>query len=346
MRAVMHIGPGYPEDLWGEIQMSKRDGAMVYREQAAWRELQEFLPESMRLEGEADLPAEEFWDWHGHRIHLDRYLNPQAPAKVILHHGVGTNGRQMNLILGKSLRDRGWEVTALDNLGYGMTQVAPGSTPGYVDWVQMVTDYLAHERSRDDRPIVLYGLSAGGMLTYHVAAHAPRGTVAGIVGMTFLDQRQPHVVRATAHDVFTATVGMKVVAMAAKTPLRRMRYPMTWASKMRALCNDDDALRVFLADKTSAANTVSLKFLAEYAGYTPGVEPAEFDVCPVLLTQPAEDRWTPLELSKAVLDPITKVPVTTVMLENAGHYPLEQPGLTQMQDAIDAFVRNVTGTNP
>ncbi|WP_260430450.1 hypothetical protein [Burkholderia cepacia] len=30
------------------------------------------------------------------------------------------------------------------------------------------------------------------------------------------------------------------------------------------------------------------------------------------------------------------------MLENAGHYPLEQPWLSQMVDAIDAFCRDVT----
>jgi hypothetical protein len=38
------------------------------------------------------------------------------------------------------------------------------------------------------------------------------------------------------------------------------------------------------------------------------------------------------------LSRITKVPVDTVMLDNAGHYPLEEPGLTQMQDTIADFV--------
>jgi pimeloyl-ACP methyl ester carboxylesterase len=72
----------------------------------------------------------------------------------------------------------------------------------------------------------------------------------------------------------------------------------------------------------------------------------QIDICPILHTQPAADRWSPAELSKPVLDPITKVSVRQVMLDNAGHYPLEEPGLTQMQDAIDAFVREVTGANP
>ncbi|MGW4535491.1 alpha/beta fold hydrolase [Nocardia sp. NPDC004340] len=318
----------------------------LYHDQSAWRELQEFLPSRLRLTTEADLPAEDFWEWNGNNIHLDQYLNPSAPAKVILHHGVGTNGRQMNLILGKPLADKGWEVTALDNLGYGMTQVRPEGTYGYGNWIQMVTDYLLYEKSRDDRPIVLYGLSAGGMVTYHVAAHAPRGTLTGIVGMTFLDQRNRDVWIATAHDKFSATVGTKGIEALAKSPMKGLEYPMSLASKMSALCNNDDAMKVFLADKTSAGNVASMKFLDDYRTYVPDIEPPDFDVCPILHTQPAADHWTPLELSKPVLDPIKKVPVKLVMLENAGHYPLEEPGLTQMEDAVDAFVREVTGTNP
>jgi hypothetical protein len=31
------------------------------------------------------------------------------------------------------------------------------------------------------------------------------------------------------------------------------------------------------------------------------------------------------------------VPVTKVLLDRAGHYPIEEPGLTQMQDAIAEF---------
>lgn len=317
----------------------------LYHDQSAWRKLQEFLPPRLRLTAEADLPTEDFWEWESNNIHLDQYLNPEAPAKVILHHGVGTNGRQMNLILGKPLADLGWEVTAVDNLGYGMTQVRPGGTYGYGQWIQMVTDYLAYEKSRDDRPIVLYGLSAGGMVAYHVAAHAPRGAVHGIVGLTFLDQRNRDVWIATARDKFSATVGTKGVGALARSPMKGLGFPMSLAAKMSALCNNAGALKVFLADKTSAGNVASMKFLDDYRTYVPDIEPADFDVCPILHTQPAEDHWTPLELSKPVLDPIEKVPVTLVMLENAGHYPLEEPGLTQMEDAVDAFVREVIGAN-
>ncbi|MEU3534609.1 alpha/beta hydrolase [Streptomyces murinus] len=308
-----------------------------YRDQQAWRDLQRFLPERLRLTDET-APEEEFWDWRGHRVHLDRYPNPGARAKVVLHHGVGTNGRQMSLILGAPLARLGFETVALDNLGYGLTQVRAGTTPSYDDWVDLVVDFLAHERARDDRPIVLYGLSAGGMLTYHVAAKAPRGTLAGIVGMTFLDQRLQQVRDETAHDRIAARLGGPLMGLLARTPAAKLKCPMSLASKMSALANDPGAMKVFLKDRTSAANWVSVRFLDRYMNYAPAVEPEDFDACPVLLTQPAEDRWTPHHLSVPVLSRITKVPVDTVMLDNAGHYPLEEPGLRQMQDAIADFV--------
>ncbi|MEU3423556.1 alpha/beta hydrolase [Streptomyces murinus] len=308
-----------------------------YRDQQAWRDLQRFLPERLRLTDET-APEEEFWGWRGHRVHLDRYPNPGARAKVVLHHGVGTNGRQMSLILGAPLARLGFETVALDNLGYGLTQVRAGTTPSYDDWVDLVVDFLAHERARDDRPIVLYGLSAGGMLTYHVAAKAPRGTLAGIVGMTFLDQRLQQVRDETAHDRIAARLGGPLMGLLARTPAAKLKCPMSLASKMSALANDPGAMKVFLKDRTSAANWVSVRFLDRYMNYAPAVEPEDFDACPVLLTQPAEDRWTPHHLSVPVLSRITKVPVDTVMLDNAGHYPLEEPGLRQMRDAIADFV--------
>ena len=56
-----------------------------------------------------------------------------------------------------------------------------------------------------------------------------------------------------------------------------------------------------LKDKTSAGNKVNMKFLSDYMTYVPDVEPEDFDVCPVILTQPENDRWTPEFLSDIVL---------------------------------------------
>ncbi|MGN5376690.1 lysophospholipase [Streptomyces lasalocidi] len=156
--------------------------------------------------------------------------------------------------------------------------------------------------------------------------------------MTFLDQRDQRVRDETSHDLFTARMGAPLMGLLARTPAASMKYPMSLASKMSALANDPGAMKVLRKDRTSAANWVSVRFLDRYLNYAPAAEPEDFDACPVLLTQPAEDRWTPHHLSVPVLSRITKVPVDTVMLDNAGHYPLEEPGLQQMQDAIADFV--------
>lgn len=110
---------------------------------------------------------------------------------------------------------------------------------------------------------------------------------------------------------------------------------------MYALANNPQALKILLNDRTSGVSWVSMRFLSTYMTYKPAVAPEDFDICPILLTQPAEDRWTPLKLSEPFLSRVKKVPVKTVELGNAGHYPMEEPGLQQMSDAIIAFPKSV-----
>jgi pimeloyl-ACP methyl ester carboxylesterase len=312
--------------------MSK--SANTYAENPVWRKMQSFLPAEFHFQAGHE-PTEEWWDWRGHKVHLDTYRNPQAKTKVILFHGVGTNGRQMMMILGAPLAQRGFETIAIDMPEYGMTQVAHGALIRYDDWVQAGSDLIDAELAKDDRPIVLYGLSAGGMLTYHVAALNKK--VKALVGMTFLDTSKQNVLDEVSRNLFIGRTSGPALSLAANTPLKYMRVPMSLVGKMSTLVNNPDALKVWLSDGRSAGNAVTIAFLNSYLTYEPVTAPELFDVCPILLTQPAEDRWTPLDLSELFLKRVTKVPVKTVMLENAGHYPLEQPGLSQMVDAIDAF---------
>lgn len=309
-----------------------------YQSQQAWQKIQQYLPPGYRFTASTQ-PVESRWDWKGHHVHIDRFANPQAVAKIILLHGVGTNGRQMSLIAGGPLSKLGYEVIAPDMPGYGLTTVAPGVTVRYDDWVALVDDLIKAEMAKDNRPVFLYGLSAGGMLAWHAAAR--NGQVKGIVGMTFLDQRRPEVRDETARNLFMSRVGGPMTHWVANSFIGKMPFPMTLASKMSTLVNNPDALAVFLDDPTSAGNKVPLRFLDTYMNYQPVVEPESFTVCPVLLTQPEKDRWTPLALSEPFLNRLTKVPHEVVMLQNAGHYPLEQLGLDQMVIAIDRFVKGI-----
>lgn len=142
---------------------------MNYKEQKAWKEIQSALPEDYRFTEEYS-PVEEWWDWHGHKVHLDCFRNPEAKKKIIMLHGVGTNGRQMSMILGLSLAKAGYEAIAIDMPTYGLTEAAKGRVVTYDGWIALGNDYVNHELDKDPRPIFLYGLSAGGMETYDVAS--------------------------------------------------------------------------------------------------------------------------------------------------------------------------------
>ena len=308
-----------------------------YKTQSNWREIQAFLPKEFQFDRDHE-PSEEWWPWREHQIHLDCFRNPQAKVKVILFHGVGTNGRQMSTILGRPLFKRGFEAIAIDMPEYGMTRVAPGSLVTYDDWVRAGSDLVDAEFQKDGRPIGLYGLSAGGMLAWHIAARNKK--VKGIVGMTFLDQREQQVRDETALNFLMSRIGVPLTHLAAKTPLAALRMPMSLASKMTALVNNKAALQACLKDKTSAGKWVTMKFLSSLTSYRPMVEPEAFDGCPILLTQPEKDTWTPLHLSELFLRRINRVPTKVVMLKNAGHYPIEHPGIEQMCDAVVDFVHS------
>ena len=310
---------------------------MTYNNQTAWKEIMSFLPQEYQLT-DRNMPTEESWEWKGNKVHLDTYRNPNAPAKVILFHGVGTNGRQMTTILGRPLADDGFETIAIDMPTYGVTEVNPDMVIAYDDWVQCGSDYIDYELSRDDRPIILYGLSAGGMETYHVAAKNGSKKIIGLIGMTFLDQRIPQVGRETVLVPIGAVIGTPMMRLACKMGMEKKKMKMSVASKMWALVNNEDCLNAMLADTTSAGNSATYRFLTTYADYAPDVEPENFDLCPIILTQPDEDKWTPFHLAKLTLDKITKVPVTIKHLPNGSHYPIEPEALEALHTYALAFI--------
>ncbi len=64
------------------------------------------------------------------------------------------------------------EVIAPDLPGYGLTESPRGYT--HDDWVACVVDLVAAERSRDARPIFLFGGSMGGLIASSAAATLAR----------------------------------------------------------------------------------------------------------------------------------------------------------------------------
>lgn len=82
-----------------------------------------------------------------------------------------------------------------------------------------------------------------------------------------------------------------------------------------------------------------LGFLASYLGYrhTP---PERMDT-PLTLVHPSRDDWTPVELSMRFLRRMT-APARVVMLRECGHFPIEEPGITDLVDAISGIAEELT----
>lgn len=308
----------------------------TYETNSAWKQLNELLPVDFQIK-ENKRPLEEVWIWKGNRIHLDRYPNPHAEYRIFLHHGVGTNGRQMNMIFGHKMAELGYEVVAIDNLGYGMTEVNQRDIT-YDDWVHCFADFVNSETQRDYKKPVLYGLSAGGMICYNSACFM--NEVHGIIGMCFLKNDDKTVGRETARYGWTNSFMFPMMNFLNKIGFKRFLLPMKAVSKMNFLTNNEKALKIFLKDKASAGANVQMQFLYEYTHYHLPIPVQQFDKCPILLTQPDQDRWTPLHLSKLSMTGI-KAPFTVRLLQGGGHYPMEETSLIQLVTYADEFIKSL-----
>lgn len=306
----------------------------TYRNTAHWRRYQPFLPPTLRLSAD-NLPIEEWREWRTALIHLDRYPVASARAKVILLHGAGGYGRLLSpyaLLLQRA----GYEVVAPDLPGYGLSQVSEALV-SHDDWVKCVAKLARTEHERTVRPVILFGMSLGGFLSYLVAAKCR--VVSGVVATTLADPRLPLVQRQFARYRFLARIGIPMMPVFDRI-CGQLRVPVKWFSRMHAIANDPVLVRVFLSDQFGAGNSMSVHFLNTLFSPQPALEPEEFHQCPVLLVHPAADQWTTVQASRQFFD---RLPVSKrlVLLDQCGHFPIEEPGLTQLKDAVLAFLQDV-----
>lgn len=307
--------------------------ASSYETETHWQAYQPFLPKALRFHGPEDAPEESFVRWRGLDVHVDR-LTPRDPrAKLVLLHGAGGYGR-MFLPCALFGRRHGLHCVAIDLPGYGLTRTT--GPIDYASWVDCASDLVAAERARDGLPIVLLGGSMGGLLAYSVAA---RVGAAGLIATCLIDPRRAEVRRAVARHPLLGRLGPALMPPA----LDALRLPIRWLANMGAMSNEPALSKLVARDPCGGGNRVSLRFLRSYLESAPEVEPEAFNACPVLLAHPADDRWTPLALSQTFFDRLT-CDKRLVLLEGAGHFPIEQPGIQQLERAVADFVDRLLPT--
>lgn len=283
-----------------------------------------FLP--AERQAAAGLPPEEsWWSWRGHDVHVSRAPRTDAKVRLLVVHGAGGHSGAL-WPLAALLADQGLDVTAIDLPLYGRTRTHNPAAVRYQDWVQLLVDFIAFEQ--DGRPLILLGASIGGLLAYEVAAQSQG--VAAVAATCLLD---PQDWRARAHMTKFGPLGIlgKPLAALVHGPLARVMVPMSWVANLAKMSRNPELSSLCATDPRGGAARVPVGFLTSYLRYQHAAP--ETTTTPVTLVHPTHDAWTPAALSLRILERIA-APTRVLMLRECGHFPIEEPGITDLLDAV------------
>jgi alpha-beta hydrolase superfamily lysophospholipase len=291
------------------------------------------LPEDLRPD---PLPHRRstWWRWRDTEVHVERIGDPAAPRRALMLHGAGGNTAAMWPYAALTAT-RGYHVVVPDLPGYGRTLVPRPGAVRYPDWVGLACDLAVAERAAHGGPLLLIGASMGGMLAYEAATRT--GVADRVVVTCLFDPRDPAARRHIGRLPWLGAAARPLLRLLAG-PLADLRVPIRWIANMRAIANTDSLVELVLRDEHGGGNHVPLGFVRSFLESAPAVEPERADVPEIVLAHPAADRWTPVEISLSFFERIS-APKRLVLLEGAGHYPVEAPGAHQLAETIADIAR-------
>lgn len=283
-----------------------------------------FFPPLRRSAAELE-PEETWWPWEGHHVHIARARQRDASVRVLVVHGAGGHSGAL-WPMAALLAERGIDIAAVDLPLYGRTTSADPRDVRYDDWIRLLVDLA--EKEHDGRPLILLGASVGGMLAYEVAARS--SYVAGVAATCLLDPRDW---RARARMSRFGPLGILggPLSVLARGRFAAVMIPVKWAADLSKMSRNPELSRLCAADPLGGGAKVPLGFLASYMRYRH--TPPESMQTPVDLLHPSLDAWTPAELSMRVFRRLAS-PGQVVMLRECGHFPSEEPGVTDFVSAV------------
>lgn len=289
-----------------------------------------FLPPGFQAAAALE-PEQSSWSWRGHDVHIRRARRPESSARLLVVHGAGGHSGAL-WPLAAVLASRGIDVAAVDLPLYGRTTSPDPAAVRYDDWVELLVDLIDAER--DGRPLYLLGASIGGLLAYEVSARSSH--VTAVATTCLLD---PSDRRARAHMTRFGAIGVlgRPLSVFARGPIARAMIPMSAVANLSRMSRDAELSRLCALDPLGGGARVPLGFLASYMRYSH--TPPEQNTTPLSLLHPEKDDWTPVDLSARVLARAAG-PTTLVLLRECGHFPIEEPGLSDLLEAVLALTRN------
>lgn len=308
--------------------MTERAVVVASVMQRTWERFAALLPDTAAL---ATLPAvrQEVVPMSGFAVSCYHW-DIGAAATLLLIHGGGANGRLMAPFAALA-SGCGMNAVAIDLPGYGATQALARTDIRYDDWCSVAAQIVTRLNGRTR--LFVMGLSMGGLLAYEAVARA--GGVHGLIVTCLLDPKDAPTRRKLMRWAWMAPLAPAALAFLPSLT-DRLPVPMRLAANMAAISNQPAIAELIVHDTQSGGTWMPAGFLRSYLDHRAGVRPEDFDVCPVTLAHPANDRWTDIRLSRPFFDRLG-VARRIVMLEGCGHLPVEQPGYRRLGMAIAAL---------
>ena len=300
-----------------------------YENDTIWRQIQEYLLVKNRID-DNNVPKEEWLETGNKQIHIDHYICNDAKGIVVIYHGVGGNGRLLSFIA-VPLHKAGYDVICPDLPLYGHTVCSGKIT--YSDWIECGIS-IAEKYRQDDKPMYLFGLSAGGMLAYQISCRMEK--INGLMLTCLLDQRISRVTKETASSSMMVVLGKPLLKISHRL-IGGVKLPMKMVCNMKAIVNNEALAELLMNDPISSGTKVTLEFLYGMLNPNIEIEANDYKKCPVLLVHPERDYWTDISLSRLFFDKI-QAPKELKLLQGAGHFPIEEKGLKQLEEYCIAFM--------
>ena len=316
---------------------TSRPAIEPYARRESWHCYRQLIADAFAFEFQHE-PAESWFDWEGHHVHLDTWL-PTEPARgtVVLIHGGGGHGRLL-APLGDRLARAGYRALAPDLPGYGITATAPGWHVDYAAWPRLVA-YMADANAA---PVALFGLSMGGMTALWGAQMAR--DVRAVIATTLIDLRDPAVYEQSARWPWVARMA-RLGHRWAPALTDGLALPLRLAAPLDALTGDRALQDYFRTDPLLGARRVPTRFFRTTHQFVPPRDDFALP-CPLLLAHPGADVWTPTTMSRPCFDAIPSTKEFREM-SNGSHLPLEQPCLRELEETVlDFFARTMRSDSP
>lgn len=266
----------------------------------------------------------------GHKVRIDEWTQDR-PAKgtLILVHGGGGNGRIL-APLAEPLSREGWRVLAPDLPGYGLTWPAPGYRGEYSEWPAI----LAQIADTEPGPVVMMGLSMGGLTAFLAAQQSHR--VCGVVATTMLDLSDAAIFVRAARWRWLGRLSLFSMAVMPWL-FDRVVMPLSLATPLTAMSSNKCMQAYFRTDPHIGASWKSARFFRSAHQYH--VRNWQLD-CPLLLVHPGADAWTPTDLSLAVYEKV-EAEKRFFELSNGSHLPVERPAYDELLAHTTLFLDEI-----